>query len=803
MWRNYLIIAWRCLVRDGTTSVVNVAGLTLAIACALLAALFIRHELTYDQFHENGDRIFRLALADSGSAYASAGHPTNASSAMRDAFPEIERIARVTIAGYTDARADGAEPVEVDALLVDPDFLRMFSFPEMAGRGPEALTDPQSVVLTESAARRLFDGEALGRVVTLRAAQLDGEPRDMIVGAVLEDPPAASSLRFECLIGLGPEAAGEPIPVYTDGVPAYVQLAQGARAEDVEVKLTSWLTERWNRFRQRKMVAGLQPLRDIHLNSNIEGGLSPASRLLYSYILAGIALAVVCIACINYTNTAVARSLARSGEIGVRKVLGAARSQLARQFASEAVLATAASFILALGVASLLLPAFAGVAQRDLDLSDLWSWSGAIATLCVFAVASAGAAVYPAVILSRIRPVAAFNQEFRPTGGGLIQRALIITQFALSAGLVTAAILMTAQMQMMRDHDLGFRGEQIVIARDPEPFKLGNREEWKAYIRRMTLLVETVGRIPGVVSASGTHLDADGSPGQYDLALSPADTIDVRCLEVTHNFIETLGLQMIAGRGLTPGDADAAIINETLARQLGSEALGQPLATRVFRSDHRYLSPTVIGIVKDFHFRSLHHPIEPFVLVPRPPISDHPYFNTATIRIAPQNVATTLEQIRDTWRELGTDRELQLQFLDAEFDALYRAEERWLAIVRAAAAVAIGVACLGAFSLTALAAARRRKEIGVRKVVGATTRQVVAVFTGEFARLVVPGCLVAVPLSYLALDRWLQEFAYRVEPSLIHFATAGAVVIALVLAVVASQAMRAGLANPTDLLRHE
>ena len=251
------------------------------------------------------------------------------------------------------------------------------------------------------------------------------------------------------------------------------------------------------------MLVRLEPLRDIHFNSNIQHGLSPTSRLLYSYILAGIALAVVCIACINYANTAVARSLARSGEIGVRKVLGAARGQLARQFASEAVLATAASFILALGVAALLLPAFAQMAQRDLDLSDLWSWSGAIATLCVFAVASAGAAVYPAVILPRIRPVAAFNREFRPTGGGLIQRALIITQFALSAGLVTAAILMTAQMRMMRDHDLGFRGEQIVISRDPEPFKLGNREEWNAYIRRMTLLVETVGRIPGVVSASG------------------------------------------------------------------------------------------------------------------------------------------------------------------------------------------------------------------------------------------------------------------------------------------------------------
>ena len=639
--------------------------------------------------------------------------------------------------------------------------------------------------------------------MTLRVNQLGGEPRDMIVGAVLEDPPAASSLRFECLIGLGPERAGEPIPVHTLGVPAYVQLAQGARAEDVEVKLTSWLTERWNRFRHWRKVARLQPLRDIHLDSNIEGGLSPTSRLLYSYILAGIALAVVCIACINYANTAVARSLARSGEIGMRKVLGAARGQLARQFASEAVLATAASFILALGVAALLLPAFAQMAQRDLDLSDLWSWSGAIATLSVFAVASAGAAVYPAVILSRIRPVAAFSREFRPTGGGLMQRALIITQFALSAGLVTAAILMTAQMQMMRDHDLGFRGEQIVVARDPEAIKVGSREEWKALPRRMALLVEAVGRIPGVVSASGTYLRTD-NPSLHDLVLSPADTIKIRCMEVHHNFIETLGLQIIAGRGLTPGDADAAIINETLARQLGSEALGRPLATRFIGSDLRYLSPpTVIGIVEDFHFRSLHHAIEPSVLVPIPPLSDHPYGTAATMRIAPQNVATTLEQIRDAWRELGTDRELELHFLDDEFDALYRAEERWLAIVRAAAAVAIGVACLGAFSLTALAAARRRKEIGIRKVVGATTRQVVAVFTGEFAKLVVPGCLVAVPLSYLALDRWLHEFAYRVEPGLIHFATAGAVVTALVLAVVASKAMRAGLANPTDLLRHE
>ena len=801
MLHNYLIVAWRCLVRDGMTSVVNVAGLTLAIACGLLAALFIRHELTYDRFHENGDRIFRLGLARAGSASAWAGHPTNASSAMGDAFPEIERIARVQRTFYTDARADGAEPVEVDALLVDPDFLRMFSFPEMMGRGPEALTDPQSVVLTESAARRLFDGEALGRVVTLRVNLLGGEPRDMIVGAVLEDPPAASSLRFECLIGLGPEREGEPIPAGTYGEPAYVQLAQGARSENVEVKLTSWLREHWAWAQRRQMTARLQPLRDIHLDSNIGGGLSPTSRLLYSYILAGIALAVVCIACINYTNTAVARSLARSGEIGVRKVFGAARSQLARQFASEAVLATAASFILALGVAALLLPAFAQMAQRDLDLSDLWSWSGAIATLCVFAVASAGAAVYPAVILSRIRPVAAFNREFRPTGGGLIQRALVITQFALSAGLVTAAILMTAQMQMMRDRDLGFRGEQVVIARDPEPFELGNRAEWDANRNRMTLLVETVGRIPGVVSASGTHLDADHVPNRSPLVLSPADTIDTRWLEVEHNFIETLGLQIIAGRGLTPGDADnAAIINETLARRLGSEVLGRPLATRIFRQDDRFLnSLTVIGIVNDFHFRSLHHPIEPFVLVP---ISVR-YVTVATIRIAPQNVATTLEQIRDAWRELGTDRELQLQFLDEKFDALYRAEERWLAIVRAAAAMAIGIACLGAFSLTALAAARRRKEIGIRKVVGATTRQVVAVFTGEFAKLVVPGCLVAVPLSYLALDRWLQEFAYRVEPGLIHFATAGGVVSALVLAVVASQAMRAGLENPTDLLRHE
>ena len=403
MLHNYLTVAWRCLVRDGTTSVVNVAGLTLAIACALLAALFIRHELTYDQFHENGDRIFRFGLARTD-GYTSPRLPPNASSAMRDAFPEIEGIARVQEDFHTDARVEDAERVELDALLVDPDFLRMFSYPEMAGRGPEALTDPQSVVLTESAARRLFDGEALGRTVTLRVNQLGGEPRDMIVGAVLEDPPAASSLRFECLIGLRPERAGEPIPDKRFGGDlAYVQLAQRARPEDLEVKLTSWLSERWVVARRIEMLVRLQPLRDIHFNSNIQDGFSPTSRLLYSYMLAGIALAVVCIACINYSNTAVARSLARSGEIGVRKVLGAARGQLARQFASEAVLATAASFILALGLAQLLLPAFAQVAQRDLELSDLWSWSGAIATLSVFAVASAGAAAYPAVILSRVR----------------------------------------------------------------------------------------------------------------------------------------------------------------------------------------------------------------------------------------------------------------------------------------------------------------------------------------------------------------------------------------------------------------
>ena len=823
MFRNYLKIAYRNLVRHKIYSLINISGLAIGIAFCILTFLYVRHEWTYDAFHENADRIYRVYLEEKSSGkkiWRSPLLPLALGPALVEAYPEIARMARLTsVSNFTHRQVRvsyGEKVFEAEHLFVDQSFFEMFSFPLKWGDAELALKERHAVVLSDAVARKFFGNEnPVGKRLTLRSQQRvvkDGRipysypSQDFMVTGVAEPFPENSSIRFDLLLPYENVAFFFKWDITKSTLwntcNIYVQLSTEAQPAELETKLAPLVKKALHPSTDETACRlGLQPLTDLHLNphfsNRIHHGTEPASDPNNSYTLSGIALLVLLIACINFTNLAVGRSLTRSKEVGVRKVVGAQRMHLIKQFWGESILLSSIALLFGIALAELCLPAFNDLIGKNLSVDYYADRSTLAALISLALIVGLIAGSYPALVLSGFHPVSVLAGRLRIGGTNLLSRILVVVQFSLSVFLIISTVVMVGQLNFVKTKDLGFNNDLLVAIRTDElPKMMGYHSKIKnGFLQHSHIL--------GVTGVQYTFLD-DIQPYGLTAKFPDGTEILVQIHNVDYDFLKVLEIDLVDGRGFSQefgaDKKDAVIVNEMLARQMGwGSALGQSIPLPLGIGTH-----TVIGVVKDFHVLSLHHKILPAALLLESYAGwDKEHGNLFLVRIKPDHISATLAYMKEKWHEVVPENTFRHTFLNEDIARFYQDEERWREVVSYSSLFAIIIACLGAFGLTALAVSRRTKEVGIRKTLGASVSSIVSLFVREFVLLVAVATVIAWPVAYYAMDRWLQDFAYRIELDVSTFVLSGVLMLAVVLATVSLQAMRAARANPVDALRYE
>ncbi len=805
MFKNYLKIALRNLRRYKAHAAINIAGLAVGIACCLLIFLFVRHELAYDRFHENADHLYRLHKLEkrTDGERSLASLPPPLASALTEEFPEIEQAVRLFLP-FNEATKlihHGENRLEEKVHFADANFFTVFTFPLLKGNPATALQDPNAVVVSEGLAAALFGNEdPIGQHLSIR---IGGNDQDFLVTGVAKRPPENSSLKFNLLLNYQ-KVKDELRGFYGENVLAswnnfteiYVQLSEKAQASIVQSQLPSLVEKyRGNLVQSWRLTNApdafqlrLQPLTGVHLNPTIQGGIVPTSNPAYSYILSGIALLLLILACVNFTTLAIGRSMSRGREVGMRKVLGAVRLQLMKQFWGETLLMSFLALLLGLGLAELLLPVFNELSGKNLSLSQLNNWMTLASLAGLLLLTGLAAGSYPAAVLSGFHPVEVLKGTLKISGKNRLTQSLVVIQFVLCIGLLISTLVMFRQLDFMRTKDLGFDKEQVVV------IPTHTQDEVGASL--LAIYKNALASHPRILSVSG----ADGLFAKTSLSLSVHTSdknFNVFTYRVDEDYLQTLGIELAEGRNfsreITTDAENAVLVNESLVKALGwDDAVGKEVPIG-------FPSKTVIGVVKDYHFEALHHEIQPMLLNVNPARPIH----YILVRISAGEISATLEALKEMWQKIAPNSPFAYSFLDEEVDRHYKAEERWGKIVNHASVLGVLISCLGLFGLTAVAVTKRTKEIGIRKVMGASAARIVVLVSKEFLLLVLIAFVVAAPAAYFAMSRWLQNFAYRIDISWWLFAFAGGLALIIALLTVSTQAIRAALANPVEALRYE
>ncbi len=781
---NYVHTAARAFRRNRAFATLNVAGLAVGMLTFLLIMTWVRHELSYDRFHKNGDRLFMVLTEDNkGPSWSTTSYALPP--ALKAGYPEVEDFARVwpwhdSLVKYGDIRFE-----EDSVTLTDPGFFRMFSFPFVKGDPDSALLDKNSLVLTESTARRYFgDEDPIGKV--LKFADPD---EDLKVTGVVRDVPANSSLRFD-MVGRVEWLGEERIARWTEWVGyAYVQLRPGVAYEAFNKKIKGIFQERigpnW------PPMPLLQPFSKSYLYQDGRPGI-----IVRVVIFSAVAVLVLLLACVNFTNLSAVQSIRRAREVGMRKTVGATRGQIARQFLGEALLLSFLSMALALAAVPVMLPAFSRLAGKSLTLFGA-DPAGLIALLGLTAAATGFlAGSYPAFLLSSFKPVETLrNRAAGSPGGSRFRKALIVFQFAASVVILLGAIVVSRQLRFIRTFDLGFERDQIVSL-------LNNIQ----ILPRMDAFKQDLGGRPGILGVAyaaqrplsvgqtiGVGWEGNPEPIPARIGYTMAD----------YDFFEVFGMEILRGRAFLPAfndaEADTCIVNEAAAKMFGWE---DPIGRTIYWSqdsiDPSRRNVRIIGVVKDFYDRSLRSGIRPFMFrVWRP------YNSFIFVKVDKGRVPEALAGAKAAFEKFAPDHSFRYEFLDAAFDRQYAVEAQQGRLFNAFGALSLFIAALGLFGLAAYTAERRTKEIGIRKVAGASVPKLVIHLTRDYLALVGAALLIAWPAGYFIMSKWLAGYVQRTPLRPWYFLAAAAVMMAVVLAAVGSRTLRAARANPADCLRYE
>ena len=811
MLKNYFKIAARNFKKQTGYTIINVAGLAVGIACCLLIGLYVRHEWRYDRFHTKADRLYRLTYENRlgtdlppAAAYEYQAWGSAAIAPLLEAdFPEVEHAVRLSGRHQILLTRGDKSFQEGRYFFADSAFFEVFGFPLLQGDPATALARPGSVVLAERAARRHFGEEnPLGQTLYLRSGEVEDE---LIVTGVMADVPANSHLDFDILFSMNTfeqsaRANGQAYKFdawgYVDFF-TYVLLRQGTSAEAFEAKLPAFVQRYMGNAvqnRPQSYTLALEPITEAYLSpvSGFQPG--PKGTEANLYLFSFIGLFILLIACVNFMNLATAQAASRAKEVGIRKTVGAARSGLVGQFLTEAVLLAAVATSLAVLLASLTLPLFRALAGKAIP--------GAFLTgLPVLAVIAGGtllvgtlAGSYPAFVLSAFRPAHVLKGGFaRSSSGAALRKGLVVFQFTAAVVLIVGTLVVRQQLHYLQARPLGFDdAQQLVLDFGGDPDVQDNIEAIKQELGAVPAVqqISVTRSIPGgFFPHAGTRVEApDGTmrnvnPGLY---------------EVDFDFLPQIGVEAAAGRlfsrAFTTDSTEALLLNEAAVRELGyadpADAVGK-------RFEQWGREGEVVGVVKDFNYESLHHEIQPLSF------RVSPWLNYFVLQVATEDAAGVVAEVQVAWSKLVPYRPFLFSFLDQSFDAQYRAEDRFGALFGTFAALAIFIACLGLFGLATYAAQQRTKEIGVRKVLGAGVAGLVTLLARDFVKLVLAGFLLAVPIAYLGMNRWLQGFAYHTDVNLSLLLIAGVLALTIALLTVSYQAIKTALADPVKSLRYE
>jgi putative ABC transport system permease protein len=781
---NYFRTATRAFRRHRAFSLLNVAGLAMGMLTFLLIMTWVRHQLSFDRFHENIDRLFMvLTRDDKGTTWATTTYALPP--ALKEGYPEVEDFARVwpwqdSLVRYKDIR------FEEDAItLTDPGFFRMFSFPFVRGNAETALADKNSLVLTESTARRYFgDEDPMGKVL-----HLDELEQDFEVTGVVRDIPANSSIRFDMVSRV--EWLGEErIARWAEFVAfAYVRLRPGVSMESFNEKISGIFQEHVGPDWPPKPF--LQPFAKSHLHWGGQPGV-----MVRVVVFSAVAALVLLLACVNFMNLSVVQSIQRSREVGMRKAVGATRGQIARQFLGESLLLSFLSMALALAAAPVLLPTFSRLAGTNLTLFG--SGPAGLVGLLALAAAATGllAGSYPAVLLSSFRPIETLrDRAAAPPGAARFRKALIVFQFAASVVILIGAIVVSRQLRFIKSFDLGLDKDQVV--------SLDNNLQ---IYGRMDAFKQDLGGRPGILGvtyAAQRPLDVGQTIG-VDWEGNP-EPIPARIgyTMADYDFFEVFGMDIVRGRAFSPAfndaGSDTCIVNETAAAMFGWEdPIGRTISWGQDSIDPSRRRVRIVGVVKDFYDRSLRSGIRPFMFrVWRP---DNSYI---FVKVDKARIPEALAGIKEAFETFAPEYAFRYEFLDDYFERQYAVESQQGRLFNAFGALSLFIAALGLFGLAAYTAERRTKEIGVRKVLGASVSALVILLTKEYLSLVGTAVLVAWPAGYYFMSKWLGGFVQRTPLNASYFLAAAAAMLLVVLAAVGTRTLRAARANPVDSLRYE
>lgn len=774
MFKNYLKIAVRNLKKHRSYSFINITGLTLGMVCCILILLWVQDELSFDRFHTNKAQLYRCVMhLDDG--WSSTSSWMLAPTLKKD-FPEIEKATRFNnnqvVVKYKDLS------FYENLGFADPDFLDMFSFPLLKGDKETALATNESIILTEKSAKKYFQDEnPVGKTLII-----NGNVNTVVTG-VIQDIPSNSSLQFDMLVreeNQGPDR----VRTWYWETTAYVQLAENTSVDDLKEKMAGTNMKYDKRNANEKIVNSLQPFTQIHLY-----GLNNIGPILYVYIFSSIALIVLIVACINFINLVTAQSSIRKKEIGIRKVAGAGKSQIIGQFYGETLLLSIIAFFIALVLVSLILPAFNTFAEKQLQLNLINNKGLAWGSLGIILLTALIAGSYPALLLSSFRPIRVLKKS---TASGskkfAVRWMLVVLQFAVSIILIVMTLVMSKQMDYIRNKNLGFNKEQIVSINLNDEIRNGY-ETFKSRLLQYSDIVN-------VTKATGEPTNIGNVNPVYWEGRGPEQYENINYVTIDKDYIKTFEMQIAEGRDFSEEfstDDQNYIVNEAAVDFMKMDApIGKMFS--IWQNEGR-----IIGVVKNFHSRSLHSEIVPVVFTQRQFTSLSKMF----IRVNPQNVQATLSHIKSLWNDFVPNYPFEFEFLDDSFQRQYNNEAKIQTLFQYFSLFAIFISCIGLFGLAAFTAQRRTKEIGIRKAIGATVFSLIGLMLKDFVKWLVLAAFIAIPIAWFAMSKWMENFAYKANINWSVFALASIIVFFIAIATVSWQALRAATANPVEALRYE
>jgi putative ABC transport system permease protein len=811
MLRTYLKIAWRNLLKSKTFSLINLFGLATGLAAFLLIVLYVWDELRFDRFHARARDIYRvhadIRFGGSDLSVATTADPMGA--ALKQDYPQVQQFTRIYASnGAMLIRKDASFISEPNIAHVDSTFFDVFSFQKVAGDLHTALTQPNTAVLTASAARKYFGTtEVVGRSLELRR---DQAPLYRVT-AVIEDMPRNSHFRYDVLLSM--QTAEYTFGQYlSHNFHTYLLLQPDADPGSLEARFPEYIDKyvlpQAKQFMDIKSMAdfeksgnklnySLMSLTDIHLSSGRFPELGVNGRREYVWIFSAVAIFILLLACINFMNLSTARSAGRAKEVGIRKVMGTRKSSLVTQFISESVLMVCLSMLLALGIVFLAMPWFNDLAAKELSLRDLLH--PALIPFIVILPLLTGlmAGLYPAFFLSRFQPIRVLKGH---TGRGFrkssLRSALVVFQFATSIVLIVGTMVVYRQLGYIQTTSLGYDKEQLLYVETAGELR-GQGQVFK----------QEVLKIPGVkAGALSNYLPVQPSSRSdntfsKDAVMDARNSFNQQIWRVDEDYLPVMGMAMAKGRWFSRdfrGDSLSLVINESSAALLNwDDPIGKKLYTYDNGPENEAVVYTIIGVVKNFHFESLRDKVGPLAMRLGADNSG------GIFRVKPQQLSSLLAQVEAVWKKMAPGMPFSYRFVDESFDAMYRAEQRVAKLGLSFAILAILIACLGLFGLVTYMAEQRTREIGVRKVLGASVSSIVGMMGKDFVRLILVAAAIAFPLAWYAMNRWLQDYAFRVQLSWWVFGVAGLVTLLIAFSTISLQALRAARRNPINALRAE